>query len=592
MKVRHWTYICLFALAAACADDAGKSFEDGADPNFDRNQSSNNTAGENNVVPEVEDDFQFAEPAVLGTNVFVANETLNSVAVIDSRSLAIRTVPVGFNPTHVVGPTDPADGAQIYVLNEGSSTVSIIDPERLTPKNVDVLRRANALQASPDGTWALAYYDDEERREGETAGDLSAATLIKADGEALQLAVGFRIERVMFTEDSSAALILSDDGVSVVTADEISDDALVPPVAVLPPDLQRFDRVDREVTLDPDGEWAVARVTTYEGVVLTDLATGVQWRVPLPATPTDLDWVDGDTPRVLGMLREIDYAFIATIPDGLIAAADALPQPEDMGTTPDMGADDMGTGDMGAGDMGTGDMADVAPDTGASAQVDLPTMPATGFTYLAVTEPNMGAAQVAPSSTEALLFSTIGEERRAVLVDLETLGQRGLSFEKGVRGAIADDDGNTFVVLHSREEGQIPVGASPADPEYIARSWGISIVDVETAATRLVLTEQKPGDATLYTGDGVADQLYMIFELPTDSSADVPALRDVLRVDLQSFSTQTFRVPSLPEGIGRIDAAQKVFVNQIHPQGRITFVDVVTDRRQTVTGYQLNAGID
>ena len=51
-------------------------------------------------------------------------------------------------------------------------------------------------------------------------------------------------------------------------------------------------------------------------------------------------------------------------------------------------------------------------------------------------------------------------------------------------------------------------------------------------------------------------------------------------------------MPSLPEGIGAIGTVGKVYVDQKHPQGRMTFVDVASDKRQTITGYQLNAGID
>ncbi len=594
----RYEVLAIFILLGTACSDVGDELAPTDDRNGFDNGFANNANGDtnNDFVPEIEEEFDFAEPAVLGTDVYVANETLNSVAVIDSRSLAIRTLPVGFKPTRVVGPTaEPAEDARVYVLNEGSSTVSLVDPAGGSTKSVGVLRRANSLQASPDGSWALAWFDDSKRADDETAGDLSAMTLVRANGEVHQLAVGFRIERVRFTADSSTALALSDDGVSVIDVDAIDDDALVPPVAVLPPDLQEFDRSDREVLLDPDAAWAVARIATLDGVILTELSTGAQWRVPLAAIPTDLDWIDGDAPRVLGMLPSVDHAFVADIPDGLIAMSET-------------GGDDMGTADAGT-DTGTSDAGiDVGPaldmgasDVGLDAQLDagmdmsepppmLPEMPAEGFTYLPLAQQGLGAAEVAPDASHALIFSTIGMERRGILLDLTNLEQRGLAFEKGVRGAVADDNGNTFVVLHTREDGEIPPGATPSDPEYIARSWGISVVDVASAATRLVLTDQKPGITTLWSDDQV-ERLYMIFEKPTGVTTE-ESHRDVLRIDLKSFATSTFRVPSLPEGLGRIDAARKVYVSQIHPQGRITFVGVDDGRRQTVTGYQLNSGID
>ena len=577
---------CLLTLLGllGCADERGNLVSGDV-------RTPNGSSGQNNgnVPPERETEFEFAQPAVVGPDVFVANESLNSIAVIDSRSLAIRTIPVGFNPTRVVGPTEAAPDARVWVLNEGSSTVSIVDPQTSRVVNAKVLRRANAIAASPDGTWALAWLDpagfeDDGASTSGTTLDFSAATLVFADGTAHDLAIGYRVERVVFTDDR--ALVLTDDGVSVVRPAEITGDALVPPVAVLPAALQADDELDREVVLDPAGDWAVARVRTASALFLTELTTGAQWAASLPAPLSDLDWVPGAIPRILGIAREANLIVLATVPDGLIALSDVEPTPGD-----DMGADvgsDMGpdmNGDMSlpdAGDIGTPDAGDV--DAGPP---PMATMPVDGVWYLPLDQPGLGAAQVAPNAANALLFSTIGEERRAVLLDLESLEQRGFSFEKGVRGAIANDLGTRFIVLHTRVPGAIPDGAAPSDPEVIARSWGLSIVDVESAATRLVLTDREPGEATLWPGE--PERLYMIF---AESAGDGPSLRDVLRIDLQSFSTDTFRVPSVPEGIGRIDDAGRIFVNQRHPQGRITFVDVATDRRQTVTGYQLNAGID
>lgn len=575
------------------------------------NGSSGDGSGPNNFVPEVEDEFEFAEPAVVGPNVFVANETANTVAVIDSRSLAIRTVPVGFGPTRVVGPSDGGPMSRVFVLNEGASSVSVIEPESLEVETASVLRRANALAANPDGTRALAWYDVSLRGESETAGDLSALSVVTADGASYQVAVGFQIERIQFSEDGSSAAVVTDDGVSVVDLDTIAQDTAVPPVAVLPPDLAEFDRTDREVVVAEDASYAVARVASFTGLILTDLATGEQWRVALPAIPTDLDWVSGPTPQILAMLPSLDRALVADVPTGLVNFADMFPfEPidppdSDMGAVDagDAGADASGmdTGTDTSMDSGTGTATDAgAADTGDAsfdAAVDLGPpagtvwSPAEGFHYIALLHRGLGAAEVAPVGNVALLFSTLEGRMGGELLVLEDLSQRGLAFEKGVRGAVSDHAGESFVVLHTREEGGVPPNATPADPEFIARSWGISIVDVASAATRLVLTEQKPGISTLWN-DGSVARLYMIFEGPASENNALPSHRDVLRVDLDSFATETFRVPSLPDGLGTIPEAGKIYIDQKHPQGRLTFVDVFDDTRKTVTGYQLNAGID
>ena len=594
-------FTCAMCLTA-CADAGASKTLGSAD------RGSNAAVGGNDVSPnldpgdfvEVEDEFEFAHPAVVGAEVFVANSSLNTVAVIDSRTLAIKTLPVGFQPTVIAGPADAdAQGSAIFVLNKGSSTVSIVDPHTSAITSVDGQGGINALAASPNGQWAIAWYDAAAADASDRTGDLAAATLVRATGEAFQLAVGFRIERVRFV-GNDVALLLTDDGVSVVRVGEVDDDRLVAPVAVVPPELATVDQSDREVVLDPNGAWAIARVGTYTGLILTDMASGEQWRVPTAARISDLDWVPGENePRVLVTMRRDSIAFVATVPQGLQELAASAPMLADMGGdtgSADMGGDmadaatpdaDMDVADADMADVDANDVdaaADAAPDMEPDAMLPDP-VPGVAYFFLAL---QAGAAEVSADGSRALMFTTDASQRRAVLIDMGSLEQRLVAFEKGIRGALSSDTGNTFVVLHSRDEqAQPPLGASPSDPAFIAASWGLSIVDVASATSRLVLTEQKPGVVTLWK-DAAGEQLFMIF----DGDGDAESLRDVLQINLQSFSTSTFRVPSLPEGLGRVDSAGRIFVNQAHPQGRLTFVEVADGKRQTVTGYQLNAGID
>ena len=118
------------------------------------------------------------------------------------------------------------------------------------------------------------------------------------------------------------------------------------------------------------------------------------------------------------------------------------------------------------------------------------------------------------------------------------------------------------------------------------------MVDVSSATPRLVITAHEPWRATLWSVDGFAPRAYVIFKRPVDEALVVATQRDVLGVNLDTFSVNSFRVSSSPEGIGAIPAAGRVYVNQTHPQGRMTFVDVDSGKQQTVTGYQLNARID
>jgi hypothetical protein len=159
-------------------------------------------------------------------------------------------------------------------------------------------------------------------------------------------------------------------------------------------------------------------------------------------------------------------------------------------------------------------------------------------------------------------------------------------------GVLPDEAGESFVVFHGREAQGSVAGLTPADPEFIERRWGVSIVNVASAISRLVLTQLEPDGASLWREPSSAPRMYIWFGRPERDSQLTMAHRDVLEVNMTTFSVDSLRVPSLPLSVGAVPGAGRVYISQDHPQGRMTFLDVLTGKRQTVTGYQLNAGID
>jgi YVTN family beta-propeller protein/VCBS repeat-containing protein len=75
--------------------------------------------------------------AIVGDRAYVANQSSNSVSVIDisaSTPTLLATVPVGYLPTGVAAAG--ADGSRVYVTNAWSNTVSVIDTTTPTPSVV------------------------------------------------------------------------------------------------------------------------------------------------------------------------------------------------------------------------------------------------------------------------------------------------------------------------------------------------------------------------------------------------------------------------------------------------------------------------
>ncbi|MGM0558954.1 MAG: YncE family protein [Myxococcota bacterium] len=607
----------------------------------------NNGGSDDVFVPEEQAEFRFSKPAVVDGRVYVANESLNAVAVIDSESLSIDTRLVGFAPREVVGP-DPsrsatAEDARVAVLNEGSFTVSLIDPGSEAGSDgvttVPVMRQANRIAMEPTGRSAVAWYDPSEAKASDPAGDLSSVSLIKGD-TSHSIAVGFSVRDVFFDDVGETALVLTDDGISVIDIAETAADGIAPPLRTVPAEMEPDRPQDLETLVTPDGAYALTRSSTFSAAVLLDIEADERYVLELPERPTDIDLVETASGlELLMMLRERGQALRMTVPDGFINAADVVDIPEDDGGdgNADAGSDDAGmdagtdadaadatdasdtadadttdadTTDADDADAADGDTADASDtsdgdadagdtDDAADAQDasdsndDAYAFPdgIEGFDVIDIEVPGMGAASIASDSETALLFTSAGSERRAVILALSDNSQRTVAFEKEILGALPDAQGTSFVVIHDKQPGDIPADATPADPEYIARSWGVSALDIESAATRLVLTKHRPTQFALWAGQD-ASRMYATFEGP-NSSTEVPdTYRDVLELDLSTFRTETVRLPSLPDGLGVIPEVDKVYVSQKHPQGRITFISTLTRKKQTVTGYQLNAGID
>ncbi len=620
----------MFALG--CAGEGDMAGDESGAPVADAGTPGARDTGDHDedLPPEREEEFSFSTPTVVGDDIYIANETLDSLSIIDSRTLGIETLPVGFRPTAVAGP-DPThadtDQARVMVLNRGSSSLTVVDPDDRSRQTLPVDERANALAIDPSGEFGVVWYDDSRRRPDETAGDLSSVT-VAGDGRTHRVAVGFHVRDVFFDPAAERALVWTDDGISPIELAELDGDTTSRPIPLLPDDLAGAEPDDFEVRVTPDARYVVARSDEMHGLVMLDVESRSHAVVPLPEAPTDLDLIGGQPPTLLAMLRESARAVRIEIPDGMRAASEALASKRDRVLDATSGAEamagstggdtDTGEADTGTGDDGgtrdtsasdttvdaTTDAADPTHDAGSTtdassdtsdAGVDEPFFPAeiAGLELIDLQIGRLGAATVGATDETALLFTTVGDERRVVLLDLATHQQRVVALDKQIRGALSDRRGETFIVYNAKQPGEIPPDATPSDPAYVERKHGMTLIDVETASTRLVLTDHRPGSSAIAAAEEHAPKLFVLFERPGDETPpDDPAFRDVVEIDLGSFRTRTHRLPSLPSGLGPVAPAGKIFVAQEHPQGRMTFVDAATGTRQTVTGFQLNSQID
>ncbi len=485
-------------------------------------------------APEIEDTFAaFGEPAAGRRFVWVVSPSTDAVARIDGETRAIGLIEVGDEPS-VVRAVGGAD--EVVVLARGSDELFRIRHA----DGVDTVTRfavpfhVNALTVDPAGARALAWFDLAAARPGEDASALQQVAVLDLAADTLEtVVVGYRPTRIEFAPDG-AALVVTEDGLSVIAREAAPGPA---PIVPLAPDLGDFGA--REVILGPDARHAASRAEGEAGVTIVDLFEGVPRFVPLGAIPTDLDRLpDG---RMLAMLPTADR--LAIVPFELDPAV----------------IDD--------------------PDALAAA---ITTVPLRGV-YL-------GAAAVGEDGRRAFLYTTtdpLNGPGVAGLLAPETGALVFTPLRKAARGAEVDPSGRVAVVLHGRAAGPPPAG----DPSALVRhSHGYSVVDLDTAFVKLETTPAEPS-GLVFAPDRAAAFLRL-------SSADDPQATSrvaaVQRIDLRGLSVRTWAVGSPPEIVGVLPALERAFVTQTHPTGRISFLRLDDPEApiETVTGYALNGRIE
>ena len=103
----------------------------------------------------------------------------------------------------------------------------------------------------------------------------------------------------------------------------------------------------------------------------------------------------------------------------------------------------------------------------------------------------------------------------------------------------------------------------------LARSYGYSVLRVNSGDVKLQVTATAPGAFNIVP-DG--SYLFLLFR------DDATGMREVQKVESKSFLVQSIVLGSPPISIGSVPQSKRMFVNQAHPDGRITFIDWVATR--------------
>jgi DNA-binding beta-propeller fold protein YncE len=587
-----WRGACLAAsvFLAGCAGDVDGAA--GGDLTFGGDDTgSASGAGGDQPPPEDEDEGDFRVPEASGRFVYSASEATDSVAVIDSSSLAIRVAGVGRGPTVVAALGTPAsDEGAVAVLDQGSDDVAILRTDADMATTVDVFAvtpGANNLAVTPDGRHVFVYHDI-DGPEALGPGSNQEVTVVDAmTGETHGMTVGSHPRDIRFSTDGARAYVVTADGVNVIALAAVAmlgKPQLIPVVADPGIDPARV-----EVQLSVSRNVALARIEGDPTLTATDLETGVQTVLELPGIPTDLDVsddgsfaivmmpaqggstfaelvlpVDGSSSLELTTIQDeyLGLARIAPAGDKMVLYTTVDPRAHEISWTPENllgGGFAMATdGDTDATGTSTGGESGSSTDTGGStSETTSGGEPGTDDGDTTAGDPPVG-----PDPRQRI---TIARREGGAWTDLVTL-----FVERPVTAVGIAPDGASAILLH-------------AEPVMGPDPFAYSIVDLAKTfpVKKLQRVPARPG-SVMFTPDAQRSVVLL-----RDDEIDV---RDLDLVDLRSFIVGRLKLGSPPEGAGYVDVTRKIFVSQEHLTGRITFVDPA-GQVQTITGFRLNDAV-
>lgn len=353
---------------------------------------SGGSGGSAGLPPEREVEGSYESPVATGSFVWSANPTSGRVAYIDATSLAVKTVEAGDGPTYLAAvPSATADVAIVLNVRSDDATMLRHENGALASTTFPVAHGANRWSLSPDGRFAAAWTDARrETNPDPTQGfqDVTVVDLAAKPPTPTTLAVGYRPVQLVFSQDSTRAFAVTEDGVSVL--DVTASPPRVAKNVPLTTDVHE-DPDTRDVSITPSGAYALVRHEGRPDVTVADLATGQLGSVVLPANVTDLDLSDqGD--RAVAVLR--DAAEVVELPIPAIA------------------------GDP------------------------------TSFTTLAIDGETIGSVALAPGGAVALLYTNAIDDDHLTVLDVAAGTYRVLRLHAPVLAVFPAPDAKSAIVLH------------------------------------------------------------------------------------------------------------------------------------------------
>jgi hypothetical protein len=373
------------------------------------------------------------------------------------------------------------------------------------------------------------------------------------------------------------------------------------------------------VTVSPSGRWAIAWTDAAKiEPMMLDATDGLQdvTVIALTEEPTSTILSVGYRPSRVVFDADEERALIVTEPGlSVIELGDASrvsalveltddpvddPAARDVSITPDgalalvrvEGRKELGLVDVASGDRQSVDLGDFVSD------LDLSEDGSTAFAIIGSSQATVSTLVVIPvpvTSTDASSF-----ERAFVpnvvsrSVSISPDGSLALLYSNAVDspylGVLTSSDGWTSYESRAIDV-KAPVRAVFAAPQGLhgiafqgttpesVKKGAFSLVSAESNRAPKIIGTDAPPISVAFTPDGAHAVVAV--------SERVLKRYGVYLVHLENLEENLITLPSPPLAAGIVPAANRAFVAQAHPEGRITFVDLDDGTFRTLTGFEL-----
>jgi hypothetical protein len=193
--------------------------------------------------------------------------------------------------------------------------------------------------------------------------------------------------------------------------------------------------------------------------------------------------------------------------------------------------------------------------------------PAT-FTTVTVTGETVGSVALSPGGTRGLLYTNASEAERVTVLDLaqEPPPFRTVRLYSPVLAVFSAPDAAHAVVLHDKTAG------SPG---------AFSIVPIANALpAKIVATLAQP------TAVAVTNDRAIVAERD-----DGRKVFGAYLARMPQLMVERYPLASPPIAVGVVAGANRAFIAQRHPDGRLTFIDLETGVARTLTGFELSSRV-